>query len=267
MSQYKNLKQCYLLLGGGWLLALAYFLVVTLPLVNQERELAAEVEEAVARLAAAGHGMSQTEVAGYVDQIKRDIEGFAEIGRDRGRTIHFSPEVERMLDRPFQLLDFDHQKFLVIDRIRALSRENDVALFSNWERHFPVPGTEQNPYLLWARLAVMDQLVRTAIAAGVDTIDHARISSTGQESGGEEAGQLEVPMEMRLTGDMEAIHSVIMMLPLNGEELEAVGMEEVVEPKSSFFLSRFILKKSSAEQADKVTLELVASGFLDAASR
>lgn len=266
MRPGKNLKRCYLLVMGCCLAAGLYYLVVTVPLILNERELDEELVDAVERLAAAGSGMNTAEVMRNIELLQADIDAFAAIGTDPARTIQFSPEVEEMLGRQFHLIDFDRSKFRAVDRIRSLSREHQVDLFDDWEKKLP-SFTSQPPYQLWAQLTVMDQLLRTAIGGGVASIDGAEIILTEGNGGlpDGEAQEREVSVRMQLTGKMEAIHSIIMMLPLNGEELDGLELTGVQGPKSSFFLSRFILKKSSAENADEVKLDFVASGFLDAA--
>lgn len=267
MRPGRNIKRRYWLIVGCFLMAGVYYVVVTLPLIRSERELDQRLLEASDRLASAGHGMSVREVTRNIEALEADIDSFSTIGSDRSRTIRFSNEVEEILRRPFQLMDFEHRKYLVIDGIRREGRKRKVKMFDNWEQNFPAPGSRQ-PYQLWAGLAAMDQLLRTAIAAGVDSIDGAEIVSAGGEGARSEAGEqeLEVSVRMQLTGQMEAIHSVIMMLPLNGEELEDLDMIPVSEPKSSFFINRFILKKSSAKNPNEVTFDFVASGFLEGAS-
>lgn len=264
MRSRKNSKRCHWLIIGCCLAAAVYYGVVTLPLIRSERALDERLLGAFDRLGAAGYGMSTGEVTRNIELLQADIDAFSEIGHEHAGTVKFSSEVEEMLHRPFQLIDFDHRKFLMMNGIRQLSREKEVKVFKNWEQNFPSPGS-QPPYELWAQLAVIDQLLRIAIEAGVDSIDAAELLPRRKDSlSATDGRELEVSLRMRLTGQMEAIHSVIMMLPLNGEELAALEMSSVTEPKSSFFLSRFILTKSSAKNPDEVTFEFVASGFLDA---
>lgn len=260
MRPGRNLKRYYLLLAGCCVMAALYYFVVTRPLVQQERELDNRLEEEVSRLITAGHGMTAEQVARKMERLQADIEAFAALDRDRTRAIRFSPEVEELLSRPFQLMEFDHRKFLVIDRIRKLSKEKKVSLPENWERQLPSPARQQ-PHQLWAQLAVMEQLMHTVIAAGVESVDRAELLAGGDQGGAAETTRDEVAVRMRLTGSMKAIHNIVMMLPLNSEELAAVEMDAGLELKSSLFLSRFVLRKSSAEKADEVTLDFVASGF------
>lgn len=269
MRRNKTLKRCYLLLGAGWLLLVAYFLVITLPLMIKEREINGELMIAVERLSAEGHGMNSGEVVANIERIQKDIASLSKIGGETSRIIQLSDELESMLERPFQLLDFDHTKFLLIDRIRNLSRENKVVLFEGWERRLPVPGPGlEPPHLLWTQLGVIDQLIRSAILAGVDRIDEVRLVPATRISGDavSEGQNLEVAVRMQLTGKMEAIHSVIMMLPLNADELQELELAEFGEPKSSFFLNRIILRKNSTGNPDEVSLDFVASGFLNTPS-
>lgn len=254
----RNLKRCYLLLVVGWTVAVVYFFAVTFPLVRRERELNRMLTAATQQLADAGHGMNSREVLENIEQIEADIAAFSKIAGDEGRRMRFPPEIRELLESPFQLLDYDYRKFLVIDTIRSLSNARGVALFPEWEQRFPLPGTEE-PWLVWARLTMMDQILRTAIDAGVSSIDGIQILPTASRADGE--GFHSVSLQIRLTGEMAAVQTFLTVLPLHDAELEALGLASAVDIKSSFFLDRFILRKSSPDHPGEVSLECVANGF------
>lgn len=263
----RHLNRFYLVLTAGCLAALAYHFLMIRPLEREAREMDARAAATLDRLAAAGHGMNSEAVAGNLRRIQADIDAFTEIGRDRRRSLQLPPEIRGRFDRPFQLLDFEQVKFLVVDRIREASEEADVELFEGWEQQFPTYSPRmERPYLLWAQLAVMDQLLSAVIASGIEKVEGIQLITTESMEGlPQRTGQhQEIPVRMQLTGEMEAIHSFLMRLPLSGEEMEALEIETRAGPKSPFFLSRFILKKSSREEADQVSLELLVSGYLAA---
>jgi hypothetical protein len=79
-----------------------------------------------------------------------------------------------------------------------------------------------------------------------------------------QVGLYEVPVRMHIIGEMDAVHTVMLALPLRREEMEGLSLQWGEGPKSSFFLTRFILKKSSPEKADAVSLDFVASGYFSA---
>jgi hypothetical protein len=240
-----------------------YFLLITFPLIREGQSQDQELAERMERLLEAGQGRSSEEVLERIERLRTEIGALSEIEHDPARGVHFAPEVKNMLGSPFQLLEYDHRKFVIIDRIRGLLRTTDVTLLEDWERRFPVPGGESS-YLLWAQLTVIDQLIRTAIEAGVKRIDDVRLIPAQPVANSSAAlgSKPELAVQMRLTGPMDAIHTLIMMLPLNGDELAEIGLKTSEDPKSSFFISRFILKKSSAEAFDEVSLEFVANAFL-----
>ncbi|HLS28947.1 MAG TPA: hypothetical protein VK041_09875 [Opitutales bacterium] len=273
MRVRRRVRRFYLLVGGAFLLLVFYFFAITFPLVRMERQIDADLEIAMDLLADAGHGMSRSEVEQKAVRLQNEIESFDRIASDPSRTIEFPPEVEMMLRQPFQLIDFDGRKFVTLDNIRNRAGEQKVKLFDDWESQFP-DYTGQPPRRIWAQLTVMDQLMRTAIDAGVQRIDFAELvlhpdekTSSGSESDvSEEVIENEIAVHMRLIGEMKAIHRLILMLPLNGEELKTMEIERGPGEKSAFFLSRFILRKSSAENPDEVEINFIASGFLDTGS-
>ncbi len=259
MIKRRRFERFYLLVGACFVVAAAYFVTVTVPLAQRERELDDQVGSAADRLAAAGHGMSVEEIRANVEFLRAEIDSYAAISGDPARAIQFDPEVLATLDQPFQLIEYDAKKFRVLDGLRARSAEKKVGLFDGWRDAFPA-YSGQAPARLWAELTVMDQVFRTAIHAGVASIDSASVVHPGPD--GLASGR-EVAVRIQLTGPMEAIHSVLMILPLNREEMTAMEIDGPEGTKSALFLSRFILKKSSAENANEVTIDFVASGFLD----
>lgn len=274
MKAKRKVKRFYLLAGGTFLLLVLFYLTITRPLVRLERQLDAELEMAVAMLSDAGYGMTETEVKQKAAHLEKEIEAFENIASDPSRTIQFPPEVEMMLGQPFQLIDFDGRKFVTLDNIRNRANEQKVALFEDWEERFP-DFIGQSPRRIWAQLTVMDQLMRTAIDAGVQKIVSAQLVLYPDEESSfgsgaelkEEISENEISIHMRLVGDMKAIHRLILMLPLNDDELAALDFEKGPGEKSAFFLSRFILRKSSAERPEEVEIDFIASGFLDSGGR
>jgi hypothetical protein len=267
MSNSQNLNRCYGVLIAGCLVAILYYLLMVQPLDRQERRLDDRGRALSAQLGAAGHGRTLEEVRQSIRTVESDLAAFAEIGRDRTQTIQFAPEVTERINRPFQLIDFEEQRFQTIAQVRALAAEHKVELFEGWEQRLPGFETGMDrPFLLWVRLGVIEQLLRAAIAVGVDRIDgfDLDVAATSETVAGE-AGPHEVPVRMQITGKMQPVHNIMMALPLRGDEMSRLDLQWGEGPKSIFFLSRFILKKSSRENADEVSLDFVASGYIDLA--
>ncbi len=266
MTNSRNLNRCYLVLAALCVAAAVYYFAVLEPLGRRELEIDARAEEVSASLVAAGNGMSAEEVARSIETIEADIAAFSEIGKERAQTIQLSPEAMAQLEKPFQLLDFEERRFLVAADIRKLAADAGVKLFDGWENSLPSYKSDlERPDLLWVKLDVIEQLLRAVIAAGVGRVDVFEIVSLRPD--GERASPLmnsgEVPVRMQLTGKMEAIHDIVMALPLRAEEMENLSLNWSEGPKSTFFLNRFILKKSSKENPDEVSLDFVASGYFD----
>lgn len=268
MTNSRNLIWCYTLLAVMFLAAGGYYIIMVRPLVVQERDLDDRTNQLIASLTAGGNGMTADEVTQSVKMIEEDIAAFSEIGKERAQTIQLSPDIREHLNSPFQMISFEDKRFLVAMEIRTRAAEKKVALFDGWEGKLPTyKSSVERPSLLWVKLGVIEQLLGAAIAAGVDRVDGFNLEPRKVPEEGEvrPVDPSEVPVQMQITGSMESIHDIIMALPLRGTELESLNLDWEKGPKSSFFLNRFILRKSSRENVDEVSLDFVASGYFDTA--
>lgn len=259
-------KIYYLALTALIGIGILYYLLITRPLIATERAIGRRLAEVSDQLAGLGYGMTASEILASISRVQADIDRFRQISRDPSRLLRFDTELEAQMKQPFQLVEFDQRKFLILDNLQELARRQDATLFDEIEDAMPTytPGLQRS-YMLWAQLGVIDQLVQSAVAAGVARVDHMELISINQvqEPANASHRHAKIPIRMRLTGPMDAIHGFLMMLPLNGDEARALGLPAFDGLKSPFFIERFILIKSSRERADEVTLEFVASGLLD----
>lgn len=246
---------------------LLYYAFITRPLARQEREVDARLAESIERLEDRGLGTTAEEVAAQMERIEQEIEVLQEMGRDSNRDIQFDPEVRNFLQRPFTVLDFDQRRYLVADRLFEDATERGVGLFGDFETELPTyrPEVDQ-PYMLWAQLTVIEQLVSTAIRAGVKRVDSINLVETRRD--GERpysnGSQWEIPVQMSLVGDMESLRAFLLSLPLTADDLREIDSEMASdEEKSAFYASRFIFRKASRERSEEISLDLMVSGFLN----
>ncbi len=249
-------------MAGGLMLALTYQFAVIGPLARANRNLDQRLADTARILSEAGYGATAEELAAHVDRIREDIDNFSRIGRGDAIQLRIPEELAPMIKRPFRLIDFDQRKFFVIDHLAELADGHSVELFGALEDQLPeyVPGMD-DPQLLWAELVVFDQLARAAVHAGVGSIDDLRVLPHGRTAPpGRNLRQ--IPARMAVTGPLPAVQALLMMLPLTAEELDDLGLPDPGD-KSPFYLSRFLMVKSSKENAAEVSLELVVTGVLE----
>lgn len=246
-----------------------YYAFMTRPLVLQERNADLLLRESIERLRDLGLGTTAEEVRAQMERLEQEIERLEGLGRDSSRDIQFDAEVREFLRRPFAVLDFEQRRYLVADRLFEDAGERNVGLFGNFEDELPSfrPEVEQ-PHLLWAQLTVIEQLVSTAIRAGVRRIDGVNLVETGTDADGgssfRNGAQHEIPVQIRLVGDMDSLRAFLLSLPLTANDLREIESELASdEEKSAFYVSRFIFRKASRERAEEISLDLLVSGFLD----
>lgn len=255
----------YLAMAVGILAAVVYQIAVARPLTQLRRDLDRRLEETIRVLGDAGFGMSADELNDHLDRIRQVTEYYARISQSPAHLIRFPAEVETLLARPFQLIDYEHRKFITVDILEELATQRGVRLLDGLEESFPdfLPSVE-NPLKLWAQLTMMDQLIRAAVQAEVMRVDEVRSLPVKMDGLGKDitvSPVWEIPVRMKLTGDFAAIHTFLLMMPLTDEDWPAAGLPESLGKQSSFHVSRLIMLKNSQERANEVSLDMVVSGF------
>ncbi len=178
--------------------------------------------------------------------------------------VDLEPEIRERLRQPFQVLDFDQERYRYQNSLRTIAASHNVVLERAAIEGYPAsdfnggdrPG-------LWAQLAVMHYILSTAVSYGPATIKSAKLlpTQTYPPSPGSRLNLREFPVQLEMTGATEAIMNFLVSLPLQVEELRKLNYPVSTEYKPALFIDQLIIKAVPGKP-NEVALEAVVSGFV-----
>lgn len=182
------------------------------------------------------------------------------------RRILWPPVVQAKLAAPWQLIDFQDERYRKVQELAALARDKKMALEPGATNGYPEYVADMPlPTLLWPRLHMADQLFLTAAHCQVRNLRNLQQLPTEAHryTRRDQVFLMEIPMRVEVTGSMEAVTRFLAALPLaTTNELQAVGVTVPLTNKPPFFLGPLLVRKSAPEQPHEVQLEAVVSAFL-----
>lgn len=250
-----------LILAFGVLVFLVYAFLY-LPLNRELRELSAALEETLAELEEKGYGISQESIMENLRRVESEIGRLRDGDAPGDRTLESDPLISDRLDAPFQYFEYDRERSSIITQLRGLAAEHGVALAPEVIEELPEYVGQERDYLLWARLALANQVLRGAVVNGVDRVETLRFPRIRVVAGEERELYEEVMLAVRLTGDLEAVHPFLLYLVMDAAQSEAAGIPEAYPGKLPLYIDRFILRKKSIEEPGRVVADLVIKSFL-----
>jgi len=176
--------------------------------------------------------------------------------------LEFDEETRARMNQPFQLLDYERNRFQTIDRLTRLAVSNRVALELAAVDGLPQFGALADPpNRLWARLSLSTRLLTALITNRVSAVQTLQMLPTRHHlaPGTDQPLYDELPMHLQLTGSMESVLKVLQTLPSRSSFSDTIGPP--LPPSQALFLDRLILK-SATNNPSAVILDAILSGFL-----
>ncbi len=242
---------------------LAFFLIAYLPLLRERREISGELRDTLVELEARGYGTSEESIMDNLRLVENELRLLRERMGPEAIILEGDPFIAERIDAPFQYFEFDRERNAIVSRLRALANEHETNLAESVIDALPEYVGQDREYLLWARLAMADQVLSGAILNGIDRIESLRWPRMRVVSGDNRELYEEMTVAIRVSGDMEALHPYLIFLVSNEEQVELAGLPAAYAGKRALFIDRFILRKESMEQPDRIVADLVIKGFLE----
>lgn len=201
----------------------------------------------------------QLEVSRHALETLEAARALAEVRTDPGE------EVRQRLSAPFQFVDYAAERGQRIEELRRLASRNKVRVEAPVFAAFPEHTFEvRNPRILWAQLAAVDSILRTAILCRISTV-HALQSFapvTTETGGGTSRTLTEIPVEIEVTGAENAIALFLRSLPGREDEWPHLGTPDEAPVKPAVFIDHLLLRKQAPEKTDEVRAALRLVCFL-----
>ncbi len=258
LSNRQTYEKVILALG---LLVFLVYLAVYLPLVRERRERVVELEAIVQRLEEKQYGVSEETVMENFRRVDAELRLLRSIDREDNRTLDTDPLIMDRVTAPFQYFEFDQEKNMIISRIRREASARGVVIDDEVIEALPEYVGQERDYLLWAQLALANQVLLGAVESGLDNIKSLRFPRVQRIVSDDREIFEEVTLHLRVSGEMSALNPFLLYLVMDAEQVEEAGLPDIYSGKRALFIDRFVLRKKAIERPDEVVAELEIKSF------
>jgi hypothetical protein len=247
-----------------------FYLLGFMPLAHEAASLDAPLSAAWRKLAAS---MGQTNVltidflhlTNQLHETRQALTILEDTKKKAAARLEVAPELKARLNDPFQLVDFQNERSKKMDELDRLARERKITIEPAVFAGFPEHTVEtRDPSLLWAALAMSDELLSTAVACKVSAIHSLEVNLDLTNSVPSEPARrwTQIPVQIEFTATGNNAIKVIQSLPLRADELRAAGLPEAPAEKTPLLVDRLVVRKESPEKLDEVRVWLQAVAFV-----
>lgn len=248
----------------------ALYLFVVLPLGRRADKLDEPLNQAWRKLSSA---LNQTnnlalDFVGITNQLEVTRQALAALGTARKQAMFRTMVAEPLrehLSAPFQLVDYENARGKQQDDLRKLAAQNKItvtpAVFEGYPAH---TADVKQPALLWAQLALVEDLLTAAVQCRVSTIQSLHVPPvlTNAPPPAGSRTLAELPVQLELIGDASSLGSFLRRIPLRIEELPSAGLPEGATNKPALFIDRLVLRKQTPARPEEVAASLRVVGFV-----
>jgi len=269
MASFSEIRRRCLLPFAGLGLGI-YYLVGFLPLAHEASNLDTPLDSAWHKLAAS---LDQTnalaidfaQITNQLNETRQALATLEDTKKKAASRLEVAPGLRARLNDSFQLVDFQNERSKQMDDLTSLAKERQITIDPAVYVGFPEHTIDiHDPSLLWAALALSEDLLSTAVQCKVTAIHSLEVNLDLTNAPALDAPRrwTQIPIQMEFTASGDNALKVIQSLPLRADELHAAGLPEASPEKVPLFLERLIVRKQSPEKLDEVRVWLRAVGFI-----
>ena len=248
----------------------AGYLFVLMPLGQRADNLKDPLDKAWSRLAAVlGQTNSPTiDFVGITNQLEATRQAIAALETARKKAAaraDLGDAVRERMNAPFQLVDYENERGKQQDDLRKLAAQQQVTLAPAVFEGYPAHTADvKQPTLLWAELALIEDLLTTAIRCKVAAIHSLNVPLALTNAPPPEGVRTlaEIPVQIEFTAAAPIVAQLLQSLPLRADEMKAASLPEVPTNKPAMFIERLTLRKQSPEKPEEVRASLRVVGFV-----
>jgi hypothetical protein len=248
----------------------AYYVMVFLPLGRKAQSQNPPLEKAWQKLAASLDQTNATtidfaRITNQLAETRQAIAAFDAAKKKAVTRLETGPALRARLSAPFQLVEYQNERSKEMDELSKVAKEHQVALEPGVLTGLPEHTVDvKQPELLWAALAMSDDLLRTALVCNVAAIYdfEVRLALTNAPSTNGSERLTEIPIQIEFSASATNTAALLQALPLRPEEIRAAGLPEATPDKRSLFLEHLVLKKQSPDKPDELRVALRVLGFV-----
>ena len=248
----------------------AGYLFVLMPLAQRADKLKSPLDKAWLKLSVAlGQTNSPTiDFVGITNQLDATRQAIAALETARKKAAaraDLGDAVRERMNAPFQLVDYENERGKQQDDLRKLAAQHQVTLAPAVFEGYPAHTADvKQPTLLWAELALIEDLLTTAIRCKVAAIHSLNVPLALTNAPPPEGVRTlaEIPVQIEFTAAAPIVAQLLQSLPLRADEMKAAGLPEVPTNKPALFIERLTLRKQSPEKPEEVRASLRVVGFV-----
>jgi hypothetical protein len=250
-----------MLLLLGLLLALYYF-AGHRPLSRRAERLQVPRAEMGKNLAAVGveraDAVTLAKVEGQLARLKSSLVVLKSGREALESSVAFPADVQAKIREPFQLVDYQIEKQFLVEELSFAAQQHQVSVSPAVLAAFPDYSAEQTqPNLLWAQLAIVNQLLSSVVECKVASIEMLEVPApVNHRFDGTNSVLDEIAVRIEMRGSMAALGQWLATLPQRTD-----AGTNLVAVKPAVFIDRFLLRKSSRENSDEARLEVKVCAF------
>ena len=248
----------------------AGYLFALMPLGQRADKLKEPLDKTWLKLSAAlGQTNSPTidfvAITNQLDATRQAIAALETARKKAAARADLGDAVRERINAPFQLVDYENERGKQQDDLRKLAAQQQVTLAPAVFEGYPAHTADvKQPTLLWAELALIEDLLTTAMRCKVAVIHSLNVPLALTNAPPPEGVRTlaEIPVQIEFTATAPIVAQLLQSLPLRADEMKAAGLPEVPTNKPSIFIQRLTLRKQSPEKPDEVRASLRVVGFV-----
>ncbi len=245
----------------------ACFVFIYLPLTRKVQRLDAPLRQAWKQLATSlgesnALSINFSLLTNNLQQTRQAFQILENTRQEALSRIELPPALRARLQGVFQLVDYENERGKELDELAVLAKKAAVEVDPRVFAGFPTHTAEiPQPYLLWAELAMVDGLLKTALDCRVQALHTLEVQTSTATTGGSTGVLNEIPILFEFTGPVSNVVNVLQSLPLRSEEIRAAGLPPSTE-RPPLFIDRILIKKQTPEKTDEVRVLMRVVGFV-----
>jgi hypothetical protein len=248
----------------------AYYVMVFVPLNRKAQSQNPPLAKAWQRLAGSldqsnANTIDFARITNQLVETSHAIAAFETAKKKAAARLELGSTLRSRLSSPFQLVEYQNERSKEMDELNKVARQQQVTIDPFVFYGLPEHTTDvKQPELLWAALAMSDDLLRAALACKVGAIHlfEVPLFLTNTFANGGFDRLTGIPLQLEFTASATNAAMFLSTLPLRADEVRVAGLPEATVEKRALFIDHLVIKKQAPEKPDEVRVSLRAVGFV-----
>jgi hypothetical protein len=250
----------------------AYYLFILRPIGRRAESLDAPLEKARQKLSLLlnldptnAAAIDFSHITNQINETRQALVIFENAKKQATARLQPASSLRARMNAPFQLVEYQNERSKQLDELGSLAKQQQVtiepAVFAGFPEH---TADVKQPELLWAALAAIDGLLRTAFQCKITAIHSLDmpLALTNAPPTNSLERLAAIPLQIEFTASTANATRFLECLPLRAEEIRAAGLPDAPADKPVMFVDRLVMRKQSPDKPDEVRMSLRAVEYV-----